>query len=83
MLTATLVGIIIAWIFVNTNGGVFAAMLAHTLFNRSNYVVPSLGSDAAALILFGLYGIVVLCILWRFGYRTFSRGRWDCGSRAA
>ena len=73
LLTTTLVGIIIAWIFVNTNGSVFAAMLAHTMFNWSNYVFPSLGSDIAALTLFGLYGLVVAYILWRFGYRTFSR----------
>lgn len=83
VLTTALVGIIIAWIFVNTNGSVFAAMLAHTSFNWSNYVFPSLGSDRAALILFGLYGLVVAYILWRYPYRTFLRVRPNPAPRPA
>jgi len=73
LLTTTLVGIILAWIYVNTKGSVFAAMLAHAMFNWSNYVFPALGSDSAALILFGMYFAVVAFVLWRYGTKTFIR----------
>ena len=73
VLTTVLVGIILAWFYVNTRGSVFAVMLGHTMFNWSNWVFPSLGSDLAALILFGLYFLVVAYILWQFGYKTFTR----------
>ncbi len=73
LLTTILVGIILAWFYSNTKGSVFAATLGHTMFNWSNFVFPSLGSDSAALILFALYFIVVACIIWRFGRRTFIK----------
>jgi membrane protease YdiL (CAAX protease family) len=81
LLTTILVGIILAWFYTNTRGSVFAAMLGHTMFNWSNYVFPSLGSDTAALILFGMYFAVVLFILWRYGIKTFTRkGEYDGSS---
>jgi membrane protease YdiL (CAAX protease family) len=82
LLTTTLVGIIMAWLFVNTRGSVFAAMLGHTMFNWSNYVFPTLGSDSAALILFGMYFAVVVFILWRYGIKTFTRKGEHDGSSA-
>jgi len=77
-----LVGIILAWFYVNTQGSVFAAMLGHTMFNWSNYVFPSLGSDSAALVLFGLYFAVVVFILWQYGIKTFTRKEEHDGSSA-
>jgi membrane protease YdiL (CAAX protease family) len=71
MLTTLLVGFILAWIYINTKGSIFAAMLGHAMFNWSNYVFPALDVDAAGLILFGLYFSVVLFILWRYDIRTF------------
>ena len=75
LLTTILVGIILAWFYANTGGSIFAAMLGHTMFNWSNYVLPTLGADYAALILFGLYGAVVAYILWQYGIKTFTRKR--------
>ncbi|MFN2202639.1 MAG: CPBP family intramembrane glutamic endopeptidase [Caldilineaceae bacterium] len=71
LLTTTLVGIILAVFYANTRRSVFAAMLGHTMFNWSNYVFPTLGSDLASLILFGFYFIVVAVLLWRCGIRSF------------
>lgn len=73
ILTTALVGIIIAWLYANTNGSVFAAIMAHTMFNWSNWVFPTLGMDLAALILFGAYSVIVLFILVRYGMKTFVR----------
>jgi uncharacterized protein len=73
LLTTILVGIILAWFYTNTRGSVFAVMLGHTMFNWSNYVFPALGSDLAGTILFGLYFVVVMFIVWRYGIRTFTR----------
>lgn len=75
LLTTTLVGIILAWFYTNTGGSVFAAMVGHTMFNWSNFVFPALGSDSAALILFGLYFVVVAVIVWRYGARTLGEVR--------
>lgn len=73
LLTDVLVGIILAWIYANTSGSVFAVMLAHATFNWSNVVFPTLGIDRAALMLFGFYFIVVAFILWRYGVNRFTR----------
>jgi membrane protease YdiL (CAAX protease family) len=71
MLTTFLVGVILAWIYANTKGSIFAAMLGHAMFNWSNWVFPALDVEAAGLILFGLYAAVVVFILWRNEIRTF------------
>jgi len=73
LLTTTLVGIILAWFYANTNGSIFAAMLGHAMFNWSNVVFPALKSDSAALILFGLYFLAVVYIVWQFGRKTLTR----------
>jgi membrane protease YdiL (CAAX protease family) len=73
LLTTTLVGIILAWFYANTKGGIFAAMVGHTMFNWSNWVFPALESDSAALILFGLYFLAVLYIVWQYGRRTLTK----------
>jgi membrane protease YdiL (CAAX protease family) len=73
LLTTILVGVILAWFYANTKGSIFAAMLGHTMFNWSNWVFPALKSDSAALILFGLYFIVVIYIIWQFGRKTLTK----------
>jgi membrane protease YdiL (CAAX protease family) len=72
-LTTVLAGIILAWFYANTKGSIFAAMLGHTMFNWSNWVFPTLESDSAALILFGLYFIVVVYIIWKYGRKTLIK----------
>jgi membrane protease YdiL (CAAX protease family) len=73
LLTTVLAGIILAWIYVNTNGSIFAAMLGHTMFNWSNWVIPALKSESASLILFGLYFVAVGYILWQYGGKKLQR----------
>jgi hypothetical protein len=73
LLTTILAGIILAWFYANTKGSIFAAMLGHTMFNWSNWVFPALESDSAALILFGLYFIVVVYIIWKYGRKTLTK----------
>ena len=72
LLTTVLAGIILAWIYLNTKGSIFAAMLGHTMFNWSNWVIPALKSETAALILFGLYFLAVIYIIWQFGAKTLA-----------
>jgi hypothetical protein len=48
-------------------------MLGHAMFNWSNWVFPSLKSDSAALILFGLYFIAGVYIVWQFGRKTLTK----------
>lgn len=73
LLTTVLAGIILAWFYANTKGSIFAAMLGHAMFNWANYVFPSLGSDTAALVLFGLYFAAVAYIVWRYGSKTLTK----------
>jgi hypothetical protein len=75
LLTLILVGIILAWFYANTKGSVFAAMVGHTMFNWSNWVFPALKSDAAALILFGLYFLAVGYIIWQYGRKTLTKAQ--------
>ena len=63
-LTTLLTGIILAWIYANTKGSIFAAMLGHAMFNWSNYVFPALEVDAAGLILFGFYFLIKCYQFW-------------------
>lgn len=72
-LTTLLTGIIIAWIYANTEGSIFAAMLAHAMFNWSNWVFPALDVDAAGLITFGFYFLVVAFIIWQYGAKTLMK----------
>ena len=72
LLTTVLVGIILAWFFVNTKCSIFATMLGHTMFNWSNYVFPALKVDAAGLILFGLYLIAIAYIIWKYDRKTLK-----------
>jgi membrane protease YdiL (CAAX protease family) len=72
LLTTLLVGIFLAWLYANTEGSVFAAMVGHAMFNWSNTVFPTLGNDTAALILFGLYALLVVFIVWRYGTKTLT-----------
>lgn len=74
LLTTTLVGILLAWIYVNTRKSVFAAMLGHTLFNWSTYVFPVLAVDQAAQILFGLYFLVVIGVVALYGPKNLLQG---------
>ena len=73
ILTTILVGIILAWIYANTKGSVFAVMMGHTMFNWSNWVFPALESDSAALILFALYFLAVGYIIWQYGRKTLTK----------
>jgi membrane protease YdiL (CAAX protease family) len=73
LLTTVLAGIILAWIYVNTKGSIFAAMLGHTMFNWSNWVLPALKSESASLILFVLYFAAVGYIVWRYGAKRLQR----------
>jgi hypothetical protein len=71
MLTTLFVGIILAWIYINTKGSIFAGMLGHAMFNWSSYVFPAFDVDASGPILFGLYFAVFVFILWRYDLKTF------------
>mgnify|MGYP002640011637 CR=1 FL=1 len=73
LLTTVLAGIILAWLYANTKGGTFAALLGHTMFNWSNWVFPALKSDSAALILFGLYFLAVAYIIWQYGKEKLTK----------
>jgi membrane protease YdiL (CAAX protease family) len=73
-LTTLLAGIILAWLYANTKGSIFTAILGHAMFNYSNWVFPALEVDAAGLILFGLYFLVVAYILWQYGAKTLTKG---------
>jgi membrane protease YdiL (CAAX protease family) len=72
ILTTLLVGIILAWMYANTGGSVFAVIVGHTMFNWSNVVFPTLNNDTAALLLFVLYALLVAFIIWRYGAQTLK-----------
>jgi hypothetical protein len=66
------VSVLFTWLYNNTDGSVFAALLFHTMFNWSHYVFPTLGSDRASLIMFLLLFIVVAGILIVWGPKNME-----------
>jgi hypothetical protein len=72
ILSTTLVSVLFTWLYNNTDGSVFAALLFHTMFNWSHYVFPTLGSDRASLIMFLLLFIVVAGILIVWGPKNME-----------
>lgn len=65
LLSTVLVSIIMTAVYNRTRRSIFIALLLHTSFNWSHYAFPSLESDAASLILFGLMGLVAATFIWR------------------
>lgn len=65
LLSTVLVSIIMTGVFNRTRGSIFLALLLHTSFNWSHYAFPSLESDTASLVLFGLMGLAAAIFIWR------------------
>ena len=72
-LTATLVTILFTWIYNNTNGSIFAALIFHTMFNWSNTFFPTFETDIGGLLFFGLTITLVGVIVWQFGQEKLKR----------
>jgi hypothetical protein len=81
MLSTTLVSVLFTWLYNNTGGSIFAALLFHTMFNWSHYLFPTLGSDRASLILFLFLFIAVAIILIVWGPKKMQRGGEDAGAK--
>ncbi len=73
MLSTTLVSVLFTWLYNNTHGSIFAALLFHTMFNLSHYLFPTLGSDKASQILFLLLFITIAVVLIIWGPRKMKR----------
>jgi uncharacterized protein len=65
LLSTVLVSIIMTGAFNRTRGSIFIALLLHTSFNWSHYAFPTLKSDTASLILFGVMGLAAAIFIWR------------------
>jgi len=75
MLSTTLISFLFTWLYNNTRGSVFAALLFHTMFNLSHYLFPTLGSDRGSLFLFGMLFIAVTVVLVVWGPKRMVRER--------
>lgn len=71
-LTTILVGIILAWLFKRSNKSVLVVLIAHTMFNWSNFTIPVLAHDGASLILFGLFIGFVIWIIAKYDINDFE-----------
>jgi membrane protease YdiL (CAAX protease family) len=65
LLSTVLVSIIMTGVFNRTSGSIFIALVLHTSFNWSHYAFPTLKSDTASLILFGVLGLASAIFIWR------------------
>ncbi|MEJ1999262.1 MAG: type II CAAX endopeptidase family protein [Maritimibacter sp.] len=73
MITTMLISVLFTWIWNNTGRSLLAVMIFHTMFNLTHWALPVLGSDLAALVLFGLQILAVGAVIMRFGARNLSR----------
>lgn len=76
LLSTTLVSVLFTWVYNNTRGSVFAALLFHTLFNLSHWLFPTLASDRASLYLFVLLFASVIVVLLAWGPERLVRDPW-------
>jgi membrane protease YdiL (CAAX protease family) len=62
-----LLTILFTWIFNNTGGSIFAALIFHTTYNWSHTIFPALETVNGGLffIIFLLIAVVVVLIVWR------------------
>jgi len=74
-ITATLVTILITWIYNNTNRSIFAAMLIHTSWNWGNHLFPTLFTQNGALTFLILAILVIAAILITSGTHRMVRTR--------
>ena len=73
MLSITLISFLFTWLYNNTRGSIFAALIFHTMFNLSHYLFPTLGSDKGSLFLFGLLFVAVIVVLVIWGPKRMAR----------
>ncbi len=74
LLSTTLVAVLFTWVYNNTRGSIFAALLFHTMFNLSHWIFPALESDRASLYLLGLLLASVIVVLLVWGPEDLARG---------
>ncbi len=73
IVTTMLISVLFTWIYNNTNKSMFAMLIFHTMFNLSHYVLPILGLDLAALVLFGLQFVAAAAVVFVYGARTMVK----------
>lgn len=71
--TTLLISVLFTWIWNHTGRSIFAMLMFHTMFNLSHWVFPSLESDTASLVLFGLQAALVAGVVAVFGARSLRR----------
>lgn len=67
VLSTTLISILFAWIYNNSNKNLLLMLIFHTTYNFSHYVFPTLESDSAGLIYFFLLIVTVGIIISKAG----------------
>lgn len=65
----------IAWIYNNTHGSVFSAVLTHAADNLSWMLFPNLGSHYDPRIISPIIAAGALVVIAAWGPRTLTRGR--------
>jgi membrane protease YdiL (CAAX protease family) len=68
--------IIIFWLYNNTGGSVFAAVLFHDMMNVSEFLFPNYGSHYDPVITGAITAIVAVVVTFLWGPRTLARFRY-------
>ncbi|MCX8171972.1 MAG: CPBP family intramembrane metalloprotease, partial [Candidatus Bathyarchaeota archaeon] len=67
------VSILFTWLYNNTGGSVFAALIFHTMLNLSTYVLfPVFETESGPTYYFMSIIVVVASILWVFGFKEMK-----------
>jgi membrane protease YdiL (CAAX protease family) len=74
VLTTVGLSILFTWISNHTRGSLFAALLFHTSFNWSNFLMSTLYTDTGGLLWFGLLAAIIAAIVWRGGLEPRREG---------
>ncbi len=75
LITITLLSVIMAWVFVNTNGSLLVMILMHASFNWAMWAFPAIESDIGGQVVILLLASVVGFIVIRHGNVNFQKKR--------
>lgn len=65
LLTLLLISVLFTWIYNHTGRSVFAVILLHTVFNWTNFLLPTFETDVGGLAAFGMLGLAAAAIALR------------------
>jgi membrane protease YdiL (CAAX protease family) len=83
IVASVLVRVLVVWVYNNTGGSVFSAIVFHAMTNVSEFLYPVFGSAYDPLLAAVILTVVVAPVVFLWGPTTLARYRYGGGGSAA